>query len=400
MGKSPGRRVAFVGTGTSRSGRQLVGRTKQSLLDEAIVNAARDAGISVSDIDGVISSFSLDAAITGETVGLHPTTWCMNNENGNGATGFAVDVARWALLSGRARYVVLVGGDKESAAGRIATGSNYLGRSLEGPARSQTHFGDLDQLYGATWLNQYAAIAQRHMFEFGTTPEQLAAVAVSNRYNASLNPEAVYRTPITVEDVLNARMISTPLTLLMCSMVNDGAAAVVLTTMDRAKDGPHPPIEIMGSGSAYTGYTFTKAAVDPRGQFDLVHTVGRLAADEAFGRAGVSRSDIDLMTCSDQFVIYTVLGVEDYGFCGKGEGGAFIAEGNRTHVGGELPINPHGGMTSGNHAQGSHGALVEAVRQLQGDCGERQVTGAQLALFAAMCGKISTQSLQILGSMA
>jgi acetyl-CoA acetyltransferase len=225
-------------------------------------------------------------------------------------------------------------------------------------------------------------------------------VAVSNRYNASLNPEAVYRTPITVEDVLNARMISSPLTLLMCSMVNDGAAAAVLTTTDRARDAPHPPVEVIGSGSAFTGYTFTKAAIDPRGEFDLTHTVGRQAADEAFARAGVLRSDVDLITCSDQFVIYTILGVEDYGFCRKGEGGAFVAEGRRTEVGGQLPINTHGGMTSGNHAQGSHGALVEAIRQLQGICGQRQVPGAQIALFAAMCGKISTQSLQVLARSA
>jgi acetyl-CoA acetyltransferase len=390
------RRVAFVGTGTSASGRQLPGRTQQSLIDEAIVRAVDDAGLSVADIDGVISTFSRDSSITGETVGLHPTTWCMNNENGNGSTGFAVDVARWALLSERVRYVALVCGAKESATGRVGVGSNFQGRAVEGVARSAFHFIDLDHLWGATWLNQYAAIAHRHMHEFGTTVEQLAGVAVSNRYNASLNPEAIYRIPISIEDVLGSRMISTPLTMLMCSMVNDGAAAAIITTLDRARDLRHTPVEVIGSGSAFTGYTLTKAAIDPRGQFDMLHTVGRLAADEAFGRAGVARSDIDVFTCADPFVIYTIMAVEDYGFCAKGEGGRFIGDGTRTRVGGPLPINTHGGLTSGNHAHGSHGALVEAVRQLQGVGGDRQVSNAELALFAAMCGKVSTHSLHIL----
>jgi acetyl-CoA acetyltransferase len=392
------RRVAFVGTGTSPYARSLPNRTQDGLLAEAVVNAIANAGLKKEDIDGLILTFSSDPYIIAESLGMYALTLCMNNENGAGSSGFAGDLARWALETGRCKHVVLVCGQRDSATGRIGVGSNFSGRFMEGEVLPQMHWSDLDTVWGGTWLHQYAAQAQRHMYEFGTTVEQLAAIAVSNRYNASLNPDAVYQDRIVVDDVLNAKMISTPLTMLMCAMVNDGASAAVITTAERAVDLPNRPVYVIGTGSAFTGYTFSRMAADPGDRFNMLRTVGSVAAEDAFRSAGVDRSDIDFIQSSEHFVPSQLLLLEDYGFCGRGEGGAFIGDGSRTMVGGELPFNTYGGESSGTHASSSHAALVEAIRQLQGDCGNRQVKDAKVGLFAATSGKISTHSLLVLAA--
>lgn len=387
--------MAFVGTGTSAIARHVTGHSPYALMVQAVSRAIDDAGLSIDAIDGLISTIAGDAYTLADHLGLSGLSLCMNNEGGCGSTGFAADVARWAIESGRCTSVVLVCGNKESDYGRSKVGAGYQARSGGLLARAQSHFEDLDQIWGATWLNQNALITKLHMHEFGTTSEQLAAVAVGNRYNAGFHPEAVYRDPITIDDVLSSKMISTPLTMLMCAMVNDGAAAAVMTSADRAIDLRHPPVYVLGSGSAFVGYTTTKVAQDPKGKYDLLRTVGELAADTAFRNADIERSEVDFIQMPDPFVIRQLLALESFGFCARGDAGPFVLSG-ATKLGGALPFNTYGGETSGSHAGTAHMALVEAIRQLQNVCGDRQIVGADTGLFASVSGKASTFSLQLL----
>jgi acetyl-CoA acetyltransferase len=395
MTKLQDRTVAFVGTGTTRFARFIEDQTRDELLAEAVTKAIADAGLQRSDIDGFISTISGNAYQTAAMLGLYGANVCFTNENGCGSSGYACDIARWAVQSGRCKNVVLVCGGKESATGRTLLGSNLGGRAFSQTVYPNLHWQALDPVWGGIWLHQYACQARRHMYEFGTTAEQIAAVSVGNRYNASLNPEAVYRKLITVEDVVNSKMISSPLTMLMCAAVNDGASACVMTTAERAQDLPHDPVYVLGTGSAFTGYSLTKMP-DESGEFSMTRTVGKLAANRAFARAGVDRSDIDLCNWCEHFAPTVIINLEDYGFCEKGEGGAFVSDG-KTKIGGALPTCTYGGEMSGTHAGGAHSALIETIRQLQHVRGVGQVKDAEVGLFASTCGKTSTHSIQILG---
>jgi acetyl-CoA acetyltransferase len=238
------------------------------------------------------------------------------------------------------------------------------------------------------------------MHEYGTTEEQLASIPVAIRHNASLNPAAVYQTPITVEDVLNSKMISSPLHMLHCCAINDGAMAYVLTTAERAYDGPNKPVWVLGSGGGQSGYwTGFLANGGAEKGYSLIRTQAKLAADQAFAEAGVTRGEIDFVNCCDNFAITPLILLEDYGFCEKGEGGEFIGpDGDNIKVGGGLPVNTHGGALSCNHAGINYHNYVEAAVQLRGDAGARQVTGAKMALAGATAGIISTHYATVLAA--
>jgi acetyl-CoA acetyltransferase len=237
-----------------------------------------------------------------------------------------------------------------------------------------------------------AAIAARHHFEFGSTPEQLAGVAVASRYNASLNPDALYQERLDIDAVMGSPMMSTPLTRLMCSSLDDGAAALILTTEDRARDLPVKPVFVAGTGSAFAGRTVSRVI---RSSYREAASV---AAAQAFREAGVTPADIDFAEWSDPTAVSTVLALEDYRFCEPGSGGEFVGTGESIRVSGAFPVNTYGGWLSGSFACGSHGSLVEAVRQLQGRCGDRQVANARLAFHAAIGGAHSEHSVAILTS--
>jgi acetyl-CoA acetyltransferase len=259
------------------------------------------------------------------------------------------------------------------------------------------HFVNVERPYGGTLHAHYAVIARRHMHLFGTTEEHLAAVSHAIRYNASLNPAAMRRDAPSIEDVLRSGMVADPLTRLMCCMVNDGGAAFVMSTADRAPDLPKKPVYVLGIGTGAMGYTSSVLAKGSNG-YDLVHTAGKIAADDAFREAGLSPDDVDLVTCCDNFAITPLIALEDYGFCKKGEGGDFVGDGSRIKVGGALPVNPHGGWMACSHAGIFVGTFVESVRQLQGDCGDRQVSGAQVAFHGASGGSLNTHSAAILAN--
>jgi acetyl-CoA acetyltransferase len=226
--------------------------------------------------------------------------------------------------------------------------------------------------YGPTIVGAYGMVAQRHMHEFGTTAEQLAAVAVTMRNHAALNPRAKYRNRITVEEVLASRMVSSPLHLLDCCLISDGGGALVVTSAERARDLRQKPIPVLGSGQAvrHSG----------TGHRDLVDIAARQSGAHAFAQAGLVPEDIDFCMIYDSFTITVLATLENLGFCPMGEGGPFVENG-AIGLGGRLPLNPDGGGLSSNHP-GMRGIflVIEAVRQLRHEAGDRQVAGARTAL--------------------
>jgi acetyl-CoA acetyltransferase len=239
----------------------------------------------------------------------------------------------------------------------------------------------------------YALAASRHMHEFGTTREQLAEVAVAARQWALLNPAAWEKKPLTVAEVLGARMISYPFTVRDICLVTDGGGAIVLTTPARAKGLKKPPVYVLGCGSAITHASISSMP-------DLTVTGAAESGRQAYAMAGLKAADIDVVELYDAFTINPILFLEDLGFCPKGEGGRFV-EGGRIAPGGRLPVNTNGGGLSYCHP-GMYGLflLIEAVRQLRGECAARQVPGAETAIAHGNGGVLSSQSTVILGTGA
>jgi acetyl-CoA acetyltransferase len=237
----------------------------------------------------------------------------------------------------------------------------------------------------------YALAASRHMHEYGTTREQLAEVAVAARAWAKLNPKAFMRDDLTVDDVLGSRMVSSPLSVRDCCLVTDGGGAAIVTSVERARDLKVRPVYLLGAGEAHWHRNISQMP-------DLTVSAAAESGPRAFEMAGVRPEDVDVAMLYDAFTINTVLFLEDLGFCEKGEGGAFVS-GGRISPRGRLAVNTSGGGLSYNHP-GMYGLLliVEAVRQLRGECGGRQVENADVALVHGNGGVLSSQVTAVLGS--
>jgi acetyl-CoA acetyltransferase len=244
--------------------------------------------------------------------------------------------------------------------------------------------------YGNTLIGAYAMAARRHMHQYGTTSEQLAEIAVVTRRHAALNPRAMYRESITIQDVLNSRMIADPLHLLDCCVVTDGGGAVLVTTEERARDLKQKPVFLLGSSESHSHTNISQMP-------DLTTTTAAVTGPRAFAEADIRPTDVDMAMIYDSFTITVLILLEDLGFCKKGEGGAFVQNG-RIALGGELPINTDGGGLSSNHP-GMRGIflMIEATRQLRGQCGPRQVEGAKIAVAHGSGGFLSSQVTTILG---
>jgi len=234
-------------------------------------------------------------------------------------------------------------------------------------------------------------VARRHMHEFGTTIEQLAEIAVSTRYNASLNPDAYHTDPITIGDVLGSRMIADPLTKLHCCVRSDGGGAIIVAAEERARDCAKGPVWVLGTGEAVSHTTMSEWE-------DFTESPCVRSGEQAFRRAGLTPDDVDVCELYDAFTPMVLLTVEGLGFCKKGEGGPFMADG-KLRVGGALPTNTDGGGLSACHP-GMRGIflLVEATRQLRGECGRRQVPDAEIACVNGTGGWFSSASTVILGT--
>jgi len=377
------RRVALVGAALSDIGR-VDTKTPYELHYQAASRAIADAGLTKDDIDGVASSGTglLSPTEIAEYLGLRPT-WADGTGVGGSAWEFMVEHATAAIQAGHAEVVVLVYGSTTRADLKARRRSANLSFGGRGPVQ-------FDAPFGHSLISKYAMATRRHMYEFGTTIEQLAEIAVSTRYNASLNPEAYYRDPITIEDVLTSRMIADPLTKLHCCLRSDGGGAVVLTTEERARDCAKQPVWVLGTGETTSHTTMSEWR-------DFTEAPAVRSGKLAFERAGVTPEDIDVCELYDAFTSMVLLTLEALGFCKRGEGGSFVEDG-KLRVGGALPTNTDGGGLSHCHP-GMRGMflLVEAVRQLRGEAHGRQVENAQLACVNGTGGWFSTASTVILG---
>jgi acetyl-CoA acetyltransferase len=378
------RSVAIVGAALSACGR-VDDKTAYELHFQAAARALADAGLAKSDVDGFMSTgLGMLAPIElAEYLGLRPT-WVDSTSVGGAAWEFMVEHAVAGIASGLVDVVLLVYGStaRSDLKKRLRTSNPSTGS--RGPAQ-------FDAPFGHSLIAKYAMAARRHMHEFGTTIEQLAEIAVATRYNASLNPGAYYQDPITVDEIAESPMIADPLTKLHCCIRSDGGGAVVITHGARARDCARPPVWILGTGEA-TSHT-TMSEWDDFTQSPCVQS-GRLA----FARAGLTPADIDVCQLYDAFTPMVLLTLEGLGFCGKGEGGSFV-EGGRLRVDGALPTNTDGGGLSACHP-GMRGMflLVEATRQLRGECGPRQVPDAQVAYVNGTGGWFSSASTTILST--
>jgi len=369
--------TAVVGVGLTEFG-GLSGHSHMEIMAKAIDKAITDAGIHKDEIDGIFSANfveMLTPLTVAEYLGINPTYMDGTNTGGSVFVN-SMQSAAAALSLGLCNVAL------------ICYGSN----SATGPFTHPPAMHTVEDVYRPrNPITPYALAANRHMHEFGTTKEQLAEVAVSARAWAQLNPAATMRDPLSVEDVVNARMIVDPLGKFDCCLISDGGAAMIMVRKDRAQDFPKKPVYMLGVGSR-TDHNLISCMPD------LTTTAAKEAAAAAFAMAGVSPADIDVVELYDAFTINTILFLEDMGFCEKGEGGAFVSNGNIA-PGGSLPVNTNGGGLSCVHP-GMYGMflMIEAVQQLRGECGERQVDNAKLAACNGSGGFLASQVSAIFGT--
>ena len=341
-------------------------KTSLQIMGECTRDALADAGLGLEDVDGLFGATMTMGAMgivqLCEYLNIKPRYLDGTNIGGSSFVSHVAHAAA-AIHAGLCEVALIVyGSTAASDAMAIGTG-NASGRDPSAAFVSP---------YGMTLVSSYAMVAQRHMHEYGTTSEQLADIAVSTRHHASLNPHAKMRQPITREDVLESRMIADPLHLLDCCIISDGGGAVIVTSLEKAKDLRQPPVIVLGTGEA--------VAHREIGSPDLMTIAARQSGEHAFSMAGLRPTDIDFCTIYDSFTITVLATLENLGFCKPGEGGPFVENGG-IGLGGGLPVNPDGGGLSSNHS-GMRGIflVIEAVRQLRGGLGPRQVEGAELAL--------------------
>lgn len=375
--------AAIVGVALAGLG-EAPGRSSEEIAIEASVKALAEAGLTTRHVDAVFGSLPgnaspLSGLLIAEMLGIQPKFTDNNRTGGSTFLSYTL-MAAMALKEGLCETaLIFYGSNQRTSSGKLV--SSVKPFAYEAPYAP---------IFPAT---SYALAASRHMHEYGTTREQLAAVAVAARAWANKNPQAFMRGPLTVADVLASRMVSSPLTVRDCCLVTDGGAAIVMTRADRARHLPKKPVYLLGAAAATTHMNIVAMA-------DLTRTAAIDSGQRAMAMAGVAPRDVDVVELYDAFTINTVLFLEDLGFCAKGEGGPFVASG-AIAPGGALPVNTNGGGLSCVHP-GMYGmfTLVEAVQQLRGEGGERQVTGAELALCHGNGGVLSSQITNVLGTEA
>lgn len=373
-------KAAVVGVAESDLGEVGPGFTPLDLIGQATLRALDDAGLEKDEVDGLFSAspyYHMPTLSVGEYLGIRPRYSDATNVGGSSFVSHLLHAAS-AVEAGLCETALITyGSTQRSAGGRLVSGSEAL--PYEAPYKPRYP------------VSMYALAAARHMHEYGTTREQLAEVAVAARQWAKLNPKAFMRDDLTVDEALNSRMVSSPLTVRDCCLVTDGGGAAILTGAEKARGLKQRPVYLLGAGEAHHHRNISQMP-------DLTTSAATESGARAYEMAGVGPDDVDVAMLYDAFTINTLLFLEDLGFCEKGEGGGFVS-GGRISPGGGLAVNTSGGGLSYNHP-GMYGLLlvVEAVRQLRGGCGGRQVEGAEVALVHGNGGVLSSQVTAILGS--
>jgi acetyl-CoA acetyltransferase len=350
------------GSGMSQLGVQL----------QASSRAIAEAGLKPSEIDGIMPFPNLGRAEEfASNLGCENLRYAATIHMGGAAPAASLQAAAAAVSTGMANYVLLPAGWNGYSGARVRQTVSQDVSSIPGGAIARDYYLPFGFTAPPQW---YSVMARRHMHEFGTRSEHLGAIALAMRGHAQLNPNAVmHGKPMTLDDYMASPMLADPYRFFDCCLETDGGAAVVVTSAERARDLDTRPVRILAAacGQPYPADEITNRK-------DIFRTGLTIAAPEAFGKAGVTPSDVDFAMIYDCFTFEVLQQLEEVGFCKRGEGGPFV-EGGRIELGGELPVNTHGGLLSEAHVLGmSH--IVEAVRQLRGDLGERQVNGAQLGV--------------------
>ena len=380
--------AAVVGVADEVSPDGVIDTPLRELEARVIRAALADAGLTLRDVDGLCTCTGgtlMHSVELAEYLGIRPR-FTDATQTGGASYGLYVEHAAAAIAAGLAETVVIVYASTPRAARK--RGEKGLG-VFATPERLEweTPFGVMLP------ISAYALAANRHMAEFGTTAEQLARIAVDTRTWATRNPRAHLRDPITVDDVLGSGFLAEPMHKLECCLVTDGAAAIVVTSAERARSLAKPAAYVLGAASAASHAMISQMP-------DLTVTPGAVSGPGAFAAAGVTPDDVDVVQLYDSFTITVLLALEDLGFCKKGEGGPFAGSGALA-PGGALPGQTTGGGLAYTHP-GAFGAflLVEATRQLRSECEDRQVADAQVALAHGTGGVLSATSTVILGTEA
>jgi len=374
--------VAVVGAAESDLGQVAPHTSPLDMMAQATLRALDDCGLKLSDIDGIFSATSqvrLSSLALAEYFRLKP-----NYFDGTiiGGSSFMSHVAhaQGAIQAGLCEVALITYGSTQ--------------RSVSRAAASPREYNYYETPYKPVLpASAYALAAARHMHEFGTTREQLAEVAVAARKWALMNPVAWEKEPLTVEQVLKSRMVSYPLTVRDCCLVTDGGGAIILTSAARAKTLRKKPVYVLGVGEAIGHFTISNMP-------NLTVTAAAESGPKAFRMAGLKPTDVDMLSLYDAFTITPILFLEDLGFCPKGEGGRFVSGGSIA-PGGKLAVNTSGGGLSYCHP-GMYGLLVmiEAIRQVRGECGQRQVRDCEISLAHGNGGVLSSQCTVLFGSDA
>jgi acetyl-CoA acetyltransferase len=372
-------KIAIVGVGASKQGK-LPGSTPTGLATDAFKAALDDSGLEKSQVDGLLThpgTTSPEGALNylrlGEELGIDPRYTGSMSMGGN-TGGALIQMGAMAIDAGMADYVACVFGDT------ARTGGSRFNRA--------SGWGDPWSIWGMYGAAANSAIAaSRHMALYGTKSEQLAEVAVACRKHASMNPNAVMREPITIEDHQASRMVVEPFHLYDCCLISDGGVCVIITSAERAADLKQPSVLISGMGQAYTTQNFERPD-----WWYVPHQKDALA--RAFSMAGLRPDDIDVAQLYDNFTMSVLLWLEHAGFCDVGEGGSFV-EGGRIQLGGDLPVNTAGGNHSESYMEGwLH--IVEGVRQVRGQSGDRQVPNVEACLVTGRGMSLNCSNAMIL----
>lgn len=380
-------KIVIAGVGETEQGK-IPDRSSFHFLSQASKLAIEDAGIKKTDVDGLVTAFSLvehtfmHCTTFADYFGMKPKFFSSVAVGGATAVWMAAEAAM-AIASGQAEVVLCVRGDN-TLSGISSSGMLAL-------IREMCH-GEFEFPYGLTTPGGYALAAQRYLHDFGATREQLAAVAVTMRKHAALKENAMNKDPLTVEEVINSRIIAEPLTKYDCSIISDGGAAFIVTTEEKAKElGIENDLAyLLGMGQGYSHQYMTTLE-----NLDQIYNAINTSGQKAFQTAGLGVDDVDLAYLYDCFTITVLLELEGLGFVPKGEGGSFALEG-RMEIGKDLPVNTHGGLLSQAHLGAMH-HVVEATLQLRGDAGPRQSKDAEVALVHGNGGIVSAHSTILLG---
>ncbi len=389
-------KAAIVGAIDAVSSTGVLEGSTRALEVAMIRGALEDAGLTIGDVDGIFActgGMMMHSMELAEYLGITQPCWTDTTQTGGSSFEVLVEHAAAAITLGHCEVAVIVYAMNPRGARKSGGGGGMGGMgaamAMMGGESPQMEW---EMPYGLRMpMGGYAMSADRHMSQYGTTSEQLAQIAVSTREWATMNPNARYQDPLTIQEVLDSPLQCGPLHKLDCCLVTDGAGALVMTSAERARDLKKPAAYVLGTGTSHTHSM-------PSAMPDLTVTAGAVSGPKAFRMAGVTPNDVDVLEMYDSFTITVLLALEDLGFVKKGEGGPFVAEGVLGPKG-SRPAQTNGGGLSYTHP-GMYGMflLVEAVRQLRGECGPRQIENAEIAVAHGCGGVLSSTSTVVLGT--